>query len=234
MPRGSGVMTKILKMNLREREVLLASTLFDSMSAPVAKRLMESATVTSHESKDLLFREGDPAESIYCVLSGYIRLFRLSKEGREADIGLFGPGEIFGECVMFVASNYMMNAQAAETCTVARFDINKVRELAGKEPEVALALMNIMARHLMQARDNVANDRLHTAPQRVANYILEHCPDNQLSASFRIPFQKSLLAGKLGLAPEALSRAFSMLKNCGVSVRGRIIQINDVEALRKV
>ena len=48
---------------------------------------------------------------------------------------------------------------------------------------------------------------------------------------FKLPFQKSLLAGKLGLAPEALSRAFAMLKKTGVSIRGRMVHITDAEAL---
>ncbi len=233
-PEGRGAVNKILKMNMRERDILLKSALFEGVSSSVGKRLLDCASVASHEARDILFREGDNPETFYCVLSGYVRLYRLSKDGREADIGLFGPGEIFGECLMFMDNCYRMNAQTAESATIARFDIVRVRHLAEKEPDLAMALMGIMARHLQQARDNVANDRLHTAPQRVANYILENCPADQQSVSFRLPFQKSLLAGKLGLAPEALSRAFSLLKNSGVSVRGRVIQINDVDALRKI
>lgn len=227
-------MNKILKMNARERDILSHSTLFVGLGTTAARRLLDTASVASHETRDLLFHEGDEAESFYCVLSGYVRLYRLGKDGREADIGLYGPGEIFGECSMFINHTYRMNAQTADPATLARFDLQKVRHLAEKEPEVAMALMNIMALHLQQARDNVANDRLQTAPQRVANYILENCPDDQEKASFRIPFQKSFLAGKLGLAPEALSRAFSLLKSSGVSVRGRMIEINDVEALRRL
>jgi CRP-like cAMP-binding protein len=73
---------------------------------------------------------------------------------------------------------------------------------------------------------------LNTAPQRVAKYLLELWraqggPGNP----FRLPFQKSLLAGKLGLAPEALSRAFAMLQKTGVSISGRMVHITDAEAL---
>src|SRR5262249_55050504 len=120
--------------------------------------------------------------------------------------------------------------------TLARFDYSKIRHIMAEEPELSLALMNIMARHLNDARMNVANDRLHTAPQRVARYLLElsHAQADGHPNSFRLPFQKSLLAGKLGLAPEALSRAFSLLKNSGVTIRGRVIQISDAEALRKI
>lgn len=229
-------MNKILKMNHRDRDILQATSLLAGLNPGLARRLMDNVTVTSHESRDMLFREGAPADYFYAVLTGYVRLFRLSKEGREADIGVFGPSEIFGECAMFLGSHHTFNAQAAEPATVARFDMAKIRQLMLEEPELALTMMNIMAKHLNDARENVANDRLHTAPQRVANYLLElsqTCGSGS-KASFRLPFQKSLLAGKLGLAPEALSRAFSMLKRSGVSIRGRMVQIEDAEALRNI
>ena len=70
--------------------------------------------------------------------------------------------------------------------------------------------------------------------QRVARYLLSHCAPDGRAVSFRLPYQKSLLAGKLGLAPEALSRAFSLLRNHGVNVRGRLVQITDPEALRRI
>jgi CRP-like cAMP-binding protein len=137
---------------------------------------------------------------------------------------------------MFLGDRHTFNAQAAEPVTLARFDYAKVRQIMREEPEFTFALMSIMAHHLDDARSNVANDRLRTAPQRVANYLLElsDANGNGAPASFRLPFQKSLLAGKLGLAPEALSRAFSLLKNSGVSIRGRVIHISDAEALRKI
>jgi CRP/FNR family transcriptional regulator, dissimilatory nitrate respiration regulator len=226
---------KILKINHRDREVLQTTALMSGLSPGLSRRIMDIVTVSSHEARDMLFREGTEAECFYAVISGYVRLFRLSKEGREADIGIFGPGEIFGECAMFLGSSYTFNAQAAESVTLARFDMVRMRQLMREEPELAMSMLNIMARHLNDARENVANDRLHTAPQRVANYLLELSRNNGNGpSSFRLPFQKSLLAGKLGLAPEALSRAFSLLRNSGVSIRGRMVQIIDTDALRKI
>lgn len=229
-------MNKMLKMNHRDREILLSTPLMSGLNPTLARRVLESAAVFGAEAKDVLFREGAEAENFYVVLSGYVRLFRLSREGKEADIGVYGPGETFGECAMFLGCKYAFNAQAAEPVTLARFDVAKIRQIMAEEPEFSLALLQVLAHHLQDARENVANDRLHTAPQRVANYLLEmmQASGSGNSNSFRLPFQKSLLAGKLGLAPEALSRAFSMLKTSGVSIRGRMVQITDAEALRRI
>lgn len=227
-------MNKVLRMNLRDRDILQSTSLLAALNPSLVKRILDGVVVSSSEAKDILFREGMAADCFYVVLSGYVRLYRVGEDGREADTGVFGPGDVFGQCAMFLNDTHTFNAQAAEPAMLARFDFAKVRQIMHEEPDFALALMNIMARHLNDARCNVANDRLHTAPKRVARYLLELSDANGNGASFRLPFQKSLLAGKLGLAPEALSRAFSMLKNSGVSIRGRIIHISDAEALRKI
>ncbi|PPJ45815.1 Crp/Fnr family transcriptional regulator [Rhizobium sp. KAs_5_22] len=225
---------KILKLNTRDKNTLLRTPFMASLGASAQARMLEIATVMNYEARDILFREGEAAESFYCVLNGYVRLFRLNKDGREADIRICGPGDTFAECLLAMGDQYLYNSQAAETITVARFELQKVRALAEQEKDVAKAIIQCLSNHLRNTMDCIANDRLQTAPQRVAHYLLDNCPQEGSSASIRLPFQKSLLAGKLGLAPEALSRAFSSLKRAGVTVRGRIIQIADISALKQI
>lgn len=227
------MVNKILKLNIREREMLAATPLLNGLAHSVTGKILEDVVVSSFESKDLIFRESEKPEYFYTVLTGFVRAYRLSREGREADIAVFGPGETFAEGALFNGSTYGFNAQAAEAVTLARFEVSKVKKLAADYPDIAFALMSTLSANLTKALECLADDRLHTAPQRVANFILKNCPESAETARFRLPFQKSLLAGKLGLAPEALSRAFSSLKAAGVSVRGRTIEISDVNALRK-
>ena len=227
-------MNKLLKLNIREKTILVKTPIVGELGPTALARMLETITVASFEPRDVLFHEGQIADCFYCVLSGYVRLCRLSKDGREADIRICGPGETFGECMLYLGPGYRYNAQAAETVTVARFDLQKVGVLAEQEKDVSKAIMQSLSRHLLSTMDCIANDRLHTAPQRVAHYLLDICPQDETSISIRLPFQKSLLAGKLGLAPEALSRAFSSLRDAGVSVRGRIVHIADIMALRQV
>ncbi|WP_037068050.1 Crp/Fnr family transcriptional regulator [Allorhizobium undicola] len=219
---------------MRDRNTLIRSPLVSCLSPNSMARMMELATVLNFESRDILFREGERADFFYCVLTGYVRLYRLNREGREADIRVCGSGDTFAESLLAVGGTYHYNAQAAENVTLARFDLQKVRALAEKEHDVANAIIQCLSACLRSTMDCVANDRLQTAPQRVAQYLLDNCQEGAGTASLRLPFQKSLLAGKLGLAPEALSRAFSTLRTCGVTVRGRMIQISDVSALRQI
>ena len=227
-------MSKRFKVNNRDKTLLMRTPFMSGLSSQSLVKLLNTVTITSVAAKQVVFREAMPADHFYCVLSGYVRLYRLNKEGREADIRLCGPGDTFAECLIYGDEAYRFNAQTAENATLARFDLRAVRLLAEQEPDIARSVMTCLSHHLLTTMDCIANDRLHTAPQRVAGYLLKSCPMDGRSTSIRLPFQKNLLAGMLGLAPEALSRAFSSLRPAGVTVRGRIIQIGDVQALRDI
>ncbi len=227
-------MNKSTKINNRDKAVLMRTPFMATLGGVSLVKMLNTCTITNSPARQIIFREGGPADYFYCVLSGYVRLYRLNREGREADIRVCGPSDTFAECLIFGDDIYRFNAQSAEHCVLARFDLKVVRSLAEQEPDIARAIMSCLSHHLLSTMDCVANDRLHTAQQRVAEYLLRSAPVESGSASLRLPFQKNLLAGMLGLAPEALSRAFSSLRQFGVTVRGRLIQISDVKALQDV
>lgn len=227
-------MNKILRLNTRDKSTLLRSSFIAQMGPTVVPSILELVSIVNVEARDVLFREGDHAEAFYSVLVGYVRLYRLNKDGREADIRICGPSDTFAECLLALGDTYLYNAQAAEPVTLARFDLQRMRQIAEKNPEVLKAVIRCLSDHLLVSMDCIANDRLQTAPQRVAHYLLSSVNAVEGATSIRLPFQKSLLAGKLGLAPEALSRAFSSLRRVGVTVRGRTIQISDINALKDI
>lgn len=227
-------MNRIPRLSLRDRDVALKSALLANLEPRLQRRVLDTATVVSFRARDVVIAfESEPGH-FFTVLSGHVRLYRIDSRGREADIAIYGPGEVFGECAMFLDGCYPFQVQAAEATTVAAFDNQAIAAIFREEPALMMAISRIMAQHSTDARLNVANDRLHTAPQRVARYLLETWRDQGGPGNpFKLPFQKSLLAGKLGLAPEALSRAFAMLKSTGVSISGRMVHITDAEALEK-
>ncbi|MGN7293816.1 Crp/Fnr family transcriptional regulator [Rhizobium sp. SAFR-030] len=222
------------KIHSRERNLLAASPLLQSVSPQAAAHLIDTALFTTLPARSTLYDEGERARDFYCVLYGYVRLFRTGRDGRQADLRICGPGEVFAECLIHGGERYRTSAEVAETATIASFGITDVRRLADRDATVSSAISALLSSHLLTIMDCMANDRLYTAPQRVADYLLACCPSDDGAASIRLPYQKSLIAGLLGLAPEALSRAFASLKANGVTVRGRIVQIGDVEALRKI
>ncbi|MBP2444423.1 Crp/Fnr family transcriptional regulator [Rhizobium leguminosarum] len=218
----------------RERALLAKTDIMAGLDHDEADSLLACATPVLCEPNDVLFDKGDPASYFYCVLSGYVRLYRRSGDNRHADIRICEPGDSFAECLIHADGTYRYAAQAMDHAVLARFHIAKVRLLLEAQPRIGTAIMRSLSLRLISTMECLANDRMQTAPQRVAHYLLTHCIENDATASLRLPFPKNLLARKLGLAPEALSRAFSTLKTKGVTVRGRAIVITDVDLLRQL
>jgi CRP/FNR family transcriptional regulator, dissimilatory nitrate respiration regulator len=220
--------------NDRERAVLLRLPLLAGVGDDTRDTLLASGRIRTIPARSTVVREGERAHGVFCVLEGHVRLCRLGRDGREADMRVCGPGDSFGECLLLGDDGYHYHAEATEPVVVAIFDASVARDLLYRDPRFGTTVLSLISRNFLGTLDCIASDRLFTAPQKLANYLLGCCPAKEGPISFRLPFQKSLLAGMLGLAPEALSRAFFRLRDAGVTVRGRLIQIEDVAALRDV
>jgi CRP-like cAMP-binding protein len=227
-------MNRMMRPSAWERETLMNLTLLAALERETLAAMLEIATVRTIGSRQMLFREGDPADTMYCVLSGYVRTFHLAPQGREVDLLVHEPGDLVGASACMHGDAYCASAQATDSVKIVQFNLARVRELAARKSDLALALASGLSGQFAGSLSTLADDRLHTAPQRVALYLKKQCPQGAHNVSFRLPYQKNLLAGKLGLAPEALSRAFSHLKHYGVNVRGRLVQVSDPEALQSV
>ncbi|MBY3095119.1 cyclic nucleotide-binding domain-containing protein [Rhizobium laguerreae] len=218
---------------LAKNPVLLRSDLFDGLNEATVEQLAATARFQTFAPDERIITEGQPAAFVYCVMSGFIRLSKSESAGREADICICEPGDTFGEYLLSGGGSYAYSAWSADGAEVAFFQLSDLQALADRYPIMHRNVMRITTRHLLCALDCIAGDRLHTAAQRVANYIVGRCPASASQVTFRLPYRKRILAGKLGLAPEALSRAFAALVPAGVEVKGRIVLVDSVDLLRK-
>ncbi|MDX0952917.1 cyclic nucleotide-binding domain-containing protein [Sinorhizobium medicae] len=222
-----------LQLTSSDWTTLLGSRFFVRLPRSTVEAILEDTRLSTYEEHDVLFHQGDSIDDVFFVLSGLIRLYRVGKDRREADVAVLSKGEMFAENAIYLG-RATASAEAAEASVIARIDSAKLRKIAAADPDVAQAFIEHLCHRGKMTEDMLAQDRLLTATQRVASYILSHCPNGtNTSFSFRLPFQKNILAGKLGVAPEALSRAFSTLRQSGVIVKGRMIEIHDRHALER-
>ncbi|OWV96624.1 Crp/Fnr family transcriptional regulator [Rhizobium sp. R72] len=218
---------------LARNPVLLRSELLAGLDRETVETLSALAEVRTFSPHEQIVEEGQKAGFIFCVTSGLVRLTKKESAGREADVSICEPGDIFGEYLLAGGATYAHGAWAAEFTEIVMLDLNRLRSLAQQHQGIQRNIIHIMAKHLLGALDCIAGDRLHTAAQRVANYVVARCPPSASRVTFRLPYQKRILAGKLGLAPEALSRAFAALAPLGVAVKGKNISVESVNLLKE-
>ncbi len=147
-------------------------------------------------------------------------------------VGVFTRGASFGEAVAFRHDTYPVAAQAVTDCTLIRIEADAFLRQIRENPEVAIAILSATFVHLHGLVAQVEALKARTGAQRLAEFLLGLTPCPEGACEVTLPYDKVLIAGRLGMKPESLSRAFSRLKAQGVTVRQNTARIKDVGALQ--
>ena len=208
------------------------SLLFASMPEDVRAALIERSVVKSQSRGASLFLQDEPAAHVFVVLEGWVKLFRIAQSGAEAVVGVFTRGQSFAEAVAFRHDVYPVNGEAVTDCRLLQVRAGLVLEMMKSRPELAVAIVAATFRHLHELVGQVEQLKAQTGAQRVAEFLLDLCPAEEGSCTVTLPYDKVLIAGRLGIKPESLSRAFARLREAGVAVRQNHAAIADIDRLR--
>jgi CRP/FNR family transcriptional regulator len=164
----------------------------------------------------LLFSEGEPAEAMYGVRSGQVKIFKLSPDGREQVLRIAGPGECFNEVPIFDGGPNPANAQALEPTRlwgIRRTDMQRVLQ---EHPAVAFGFLKAFAGKLRDFTRKVEDLSFRSVTSRVAKLLLEIAEDDD-SGGLRLPprFTQQEMANVVGTAREMIGRAFKVLEKEG-------------------
>jgi len=217
------------QINIARRSLLLSS-------APdhVVDKVLREARVRTFERGATIFLQGDPADAIYIVAEGWVKLYRMAPSGAEAVVGVFTKGRSFGEAVAFRHDNYPVAAEAVTDCSLIRIETDSLLRQIRENPEIAISILSATFVHLSGLVAQVEALKAQTGAQRIAEFLLELAPCTSGSCEVTLPYDKVLIAGRLGMKPESLSRAFAKLRDHGVTVRQSLARIDDVAQLRSV
>lgn len=215
------------QINIARRSLLLSS-------APdhVVDKVLREARVRTFERGATIFLQGDPADAIYIVAEGWVKLYRMAPSGAEAVVGVFTKGRSFGEAVAFRHDNYPVAAEAVTDCSLIRIETDSLLRQIRENPEIAISILSATFVHLSGLVAQVEALKAQTGAQRIAEFLLELAPCISGSCEVTLPYDKVLIAGRLGMKPESLSRAFAKLRDHGVTVRQSLARIDDVAQLR--
>ncbi|EIE51567.1 Crp/Fnr family transcriptional regulator [Citreicella sp. 357] len=219
-------------MTPRDREIAEGSLLLSSLRRPVLDGLLGSARVRNVQRNGTIFLQGEQATAIFIVLEGWVKLYRIAPSGAEAVVGVFTRGRSFGEAVAFRNDTYPVSSQAVTDCRVLRIEAAQFLRLIEDTPGMATAILAATFTHLHALVAQVEGLKARTGAQRVAEFLLELTDCAEGACEVTLPYDKALIAGRLGMKPESLSRAFSKLRDHGVTIKQNRAAIRDVGILR--
>lgn len=182
-----------------------------------------------------IFTEGQPGTGFYVLLVGRVKIFKLSPDGKEQILHIFGPGEPFGEVPVFEGRAFPANAEALDSSRALYFPRTAFVSLIERNPSLALAMLAVLSRRLRQFTVLVDNLSLKEVPGRLAAHLLYLSPDTQGPDELELDISKGQLAAMLGTIPETLSRILARLTKQGyIESDGRRIRILDRDGLEEL
>lgn len=211
---------------------LRSSALFCGLPSAVADQILETTSVEHFAAGRTLFRQGDKADCFFHVLDGWVKLERTKANGKTTILGIFTRGQSFAEAVAMVDGEYPATAMAATDSNVIRVPAHPLRQAILAEPELGFRVIAATAQHLHQMILQIEQLKSQNGDERVAEFLLSLTDRTEGPASIALPFDKQLMAGRLGIKPETLSRAFARLRDIGIEVSGAHVVIRDVKALQ--
>ncbi len=203
------------------------------MSQETAEKIIGTQSVRVFPKGALLFHQGEPANAFYVMLDGWVKIYRITPDGSEAVVGVFRRGETFAEAVIFLGGRYPVTAEVVTTSRLLRIDGEVLRQRIHEQPDLAFSMLASSSYHLKFLVEQIEQIKLMSGPQRLGDFLLKLCVKPQGSETIELPYEKSLIANRLGMKPESLSRALSKLKPLGVNVDRETVFISDVRALRQ-
>jgi CRP/FNR family transcriptional regulator, dissimilatory nitrate respiration regulator len=208
--------------------------LFQGVPAEKLKALAERALYRTYKASEILIGEKDPARTFYVVVTGQVKLYKISAEGKEQTLNLLGPGEPFGMCTAFAIESFPANVMALEESGILLIPGPVMEAIAMKEPRLLLNIIRLLSDRLKESMILIESLALKEIPQRIASFLIHALTreGEQGVNQLELKVTQRELAKILGATPEALSRALRKMSNAGVlAVDGRSIRILDREAL---
>lgn len=201
----------------------------------------ELATVLAHaEARQLapgetVFRQGDNAAHFFLVTSGQIRLYRISPSGEEKVIDLIRPGNLFAEAVSFMGGRYPVHAAAVDQARLVSFAFEDLNRALHDSPGLAFRMMGGMAVRIHGLVNEIDHLACGSAGQRLVYYLLDLLRDAPDPQRIHLRAPKNVIASRVGVKPETLSRLLARLKESGIlEVRDEWLTVHDEARLKAV
>lgn len=209
------------------RQLELVSRLSDAQ----IDRVRRHSHITDLLEGESLFFQGDEAVDFYYVISGRIKLFRLSTDGKEKVVEIMEDGATFAEALMFMDEpRYPVTATALSPTRVIGINCADFKSMLLDSVDTCFLLLGWMSNRMRKLVQEIDALSLETGTVRTVSYLLQQAPAD--SSSFNLKVAKSVIASRLSVKPETFSRILKDLQDKNIiEIEGKRVTIHDRDAM---
>ncbi|MGL4325488.1 MAG: cyclic nucleotide-binding domain-containing protein [Beijerinckiaceae bacterium] len=220
-------------MRLDDMELVRALPLLNGMTGDNLPVLLQGAFLQRFPIHVDLIREGEPADFLHVIVEGQVELFARYRD-RETTITVLSPPSCFILAAVMLERPYLKSARVLSPSRILLIPADNVRSMFADDPVFARAIAHELSFAFRGVVKELKNQKLRGTIERLAAWLVRYHSESGTDNQIVLPFDKKVLASRLGMVPEVLSRTFVNLKDYGVKVDGPRIIINDLAALQKL
>lgn len=210
-------------MRTSDRHLIRGFPIFRGVSDTLFERLVARAEIHDSQPGEVLLTEGDPPAFLFVLLNGLVEAYS-SHAGVDATLSFIRPPGAFIVAAVWTGQVQLTSVRTVQTSRILRLSAEDVRAAIADDAAVASAIGLELAIRYRDIMRELKNQRMRSATERLANWLLLES-EVAGSPTFRLGIGKGLLAARLGMAGEHLSRAFAILRDHGVTVAGNEVTV---------
>jgi len=215
-----------------EIEFIESIPYFTGLDSAELTSIKEYIFERSAENGDLILLEGEPADAMYFVVSGVVKVFKTSSEGKEQILSFIRPGESFNVVPLFDGGPNLGSVQAVGPVTLYGIRDGDLENILRNHPGVALNVVRVLSRQVRHLVSLVEDLSFRHVIARVAKILLEHSGDG---TGPRPKLTQQEMAAMAGTAREMIGRSLKSLEDDGaIRLDRHRIVITDKEALQQL
>lgn len=195
-----------------DRQLLIEVPLFSELEADDLERIAAGAETRSLRRNDVIFTEGDEADTLYLVESGRIAIATRSFDGRESVMALMERGDLFGEMPLFDHQPRSAEARSLEVSSVIAIGYDPMRALYSDKPQLLWRVVELLALRLRVTDEALADSFFLDVTGRTAKRLLELSGGAE---EFTLPVTQEELAGMVGASRERVNKSIASFIRLG-------------------
>ena len=211
-------------IDLRLR-ILSRLPFFKDLPAKAVEEINRHFVEMDYQRGERIYTVGDPAERLYVVADGKVRLLQHAESGKDVLLGILGSGEFFGNLAALGTAVHIDTAEAHTPICALSVRSEDFRQILDEHTGLALRALEVLGERLSAANQRVLLISAMPVDRRIAFMLLEISRkfgrQEEMGLLIDMPLSRDDLAEMTGATPETVSRVLSQLQSGGVITSGR-------------
>ncbi|MGK7345786.1 MAG: Crp/Fnr family transcriptional regulator [Candidatus Nitrospinota bacterium M3_3B_026] len=217
-------------------EALRKTRLFSGLTDDMLDWLSKKTVWTEYKKGEHIFYEGEDAEKMYIIAQGRVKVVKEFPNGKNAIIGIFGPGGIVAEVAAIDGGPYPASSVALEDCRVGALPAQALHGLLVRDPEASINMIVGLGAKLRELTENLGSLAVQTVEKRLARFLTKMGSqigvETDEGLMLMLPMTRRDLAEIIGTSFEVVERSLKKMREEKIiSVEGKKIVIKDQERL---